>query len=49
MSPLSLSINGQAVQLQVPAHRLLVEVLRDRLALTGTHVGCDTCRPKAAM
>jgi aerobic carbon-monoxide dehydrogenase small subunit len=42
MSPLSLSINGQAVQLQVPAHRLLVEVLRDRLALTGTHVGCDT-------
>jgi carbon-monoxide dehydrogenase small subunit len=42
MSPLSLSINGQAVQLQVPSHRLLVEVLRDRLALTGTHIGCDT-------
>jgi carbon-monoxide dehydrogenase small subunit len=42
MSLLSLSINGRAVQLQVPSHRLLVEVLRDQLALTGTHVGCDT-------
>jgi aerobic carbon-monoxide dehydrogenase small subunit len=42
MSPLNLQVNGQAVQLQVEPHRLLVDVLRDHLSLTGTHVGCDT-------
>ena len=42
MSPLKLEVNGQAVQLQVDSHRLLVEVLREQLSLTGTHVGCDT-------
>jgi carbon-monoxide dehydrogenase small subunit len=35
-------VNGQAVQVQVEPQRLLVEVLREQLALTGTHVGCDT-------
>jgi carbon-monoxide dehydrogenase small subunit len=42
MSPLNLKVNGQSMKLQVAAHRLLVEVLRDQLGLTGTHVGCDT-------
>jgi aerobic carbon-monoxide dehydrogenase small subunit len=42
MSPLKMHVNGQAVQLQVDSHRLLVEVLREQLGLTGTHVGCDT-------
>ena len=42
MSPLSFEVNGKAVQLQVDPHRLLVEVLREQLQLTGTHVGCDT-------
>ena len=42
MSKLNLEVNGQAVQLQVDPHRLLVEVLREQLGLTGTHVGCDT-------
>jgi aerobic carbon-monoxide dehydrogenase small subunit len=42
MSPLNMQVNGQAVQLQVPSQRLLVEVLREPLGLTGTHVGCDT-------
>ena len=42
MSNLNLEVNGQAVQLQVDPHRLLVEVLREQLGLTGTHVGCDT-------
>ena len=42
MSNLNLEVNGQAVQLQVDSHRLLVEVLREQLGLTGTHVGCDT-------
>jgi carbon-monoxide dehydrogenase small subunit len=35
-------VNGQAVKVQVEPQRLLVEVLREQLALTGTHVGCDT-------
>ena len=42
MSSLNLEVNGRAVQLQVDSHRLLVEVLREQLGLTGTHVGCDT-------
>ena len=29
-------------ELDVPAHTLLVDVLREHLGLTGTHVGCDT-------
>ena len=42
MSSLNLTVNAQAAQLQVDSHRLLVEVLREQLGLTGTHVGCDT-------
>ena len=36
------TVNGQPVSVEVENRRLLVEVLRDELALTGTHVGCDT-------
>ncbi|OSZ70796.1 carbon monoxide dehydrogenase [Sphingomonas sp. IBVSS1] len=39
---IKLSINGQAHDVDVPAASLLVEVLRDTLGLTGTHIGCDT-------
>jgi len=42
MTSLTLQVNGQATSLQVDSHRLLVEVLREQLGLTGTHVGCDT-------
>jgi carbon-monoxide dehydrogenase small subunit len=42
MVSLTLQVNGQATSLQVDSHRLLVEVLREQLGLTGTHVGCDT-------
>jgi len=42
MSNLNLTVNGTATQLQVDSHRLLVDVLRDQMGLTGTHVGCDT-------
>ncbi|MBT9486403.1 MAG: (2Fe-2S)-binding protein [Rubrivivax sp.] len=41
-TPLSLTVNGQAVQASVDPATLLVELLRGPLALTGTHVGCDT-------
>jgi carbon-monoxide dehydrogenase small subunit len=39
---LSLKVNGTAHTLDVPANTLLVDVIREHLALTGTHVGCDT-------
>jgi len=39
---LSLKVNGKAVSLQVEPRTLLVQLLRDALRLTGTHVGCDT-------
>ena len=39
---IDLTINGQRHNLSVPAEMLLVELLRDQLGLTGTHIGCDT-------
>jgi len=36
------TVNGQQHSLQVEPRTLLVEVLREQLDLTGTHVGCDT-------
>jgi carbon-monoxide dehydrogenase small subunit len=41
---LKVTINGRAVQAEVEPQTLLVELLRERLALTGTHVGCDTAQ-----
>ena len=38
----TLTVNGASHSLDVPDNALLVEVLRERLGLTGTHVGCDT-------
>jgi len=38
----SLTVNGKRHQLDVEPRRLLVQVLREDLGLTGTHVGCDT-------
>jgi carbon-monoxide dehydrogenase small subunit len=35
-------VNGERHELQVEPRELLVYVLRDRLGLTGTNVGCDT-------
>jgi len=37
-----LTINGQDHEVEAPAAALLVEVLRDNLEMTGTHIGCDT-------
>jgi carbon-monoxide dehydrogenase small subunit len=38
---LALSVNGESHEVAVPARKLLVDVLRDDLGLTGTHVGCE--------
>ncbi|MEZ7816474.1 MAG: (2Fe-2S)-binding protein [Burkholderiaceae bacterium] len=37
-----LTVNGKPVQADVPDNTLLVQMIRDTLHLTGTHVGCDT-------
>jgi carbon-monoxide dehydrogenase small subunit len=39
---ISVDVNGELIEQEVPARRLLVHFLRDDLGLTGTHVGCDT-------
>jgi carbon-monoxide dehydrogenase small subunit len=39
---LSLTVNGKAEREDVDPRTLLVEFIRNDLALTGTHVGCDT-------
>ncbi len=36
------TVNGRAASVDVPPNTLLVHALREHLALTGTHVGCDT-------
>ena len=38
----SLTVNGEAVSADVEPRTLLVQMLRENLGLTGTHVGCDT-------
>ncbi len=41
MPPVRLTVNGRAVERDVPARRSLADFLRDDLGLTGTHVGCE--------
>jgi carbon-monoxide dehydrogenase small subunit len=38
----ALTVNGTRHELELEPRELLVQVLRDRLRLTGTNVGCDT-------
>jgi carbon-monoxide dehydrogenase small subunit len=40
----SLTVNGKAVSASVDPRTLLVQLLRENLQLTGTHVGCDTAQ-----
>ena len=42
MAVVSLKINGKKISKEVSDHTILSDFLRDKLALTGTHVGCDT-------
>jgi carbon-monoxide dehydrogenase small subunit len=42
MPAVSMTVNGKPVSGEVEARTLLVQFLRDKLGLTGTHVGCDT-------
>jgi aerobic carbon-monoxide dehydrogenase small subunit len=38
---ITLTVNGQACEAAVEPRRLLADVLREDLGLTGTHVGCE--------
>jgi carbon-monoxide dehydrogenase small subunit len=38
----SMTVNGRPVSAEVEPRTLLVQLLREQLSLTGTHVGCDT-------
>ena len=42
MTNVNLTLNGKAVSADVPNNTLLVSFIRENMALTGTHVGCDT-------
>jgi carbon-monoxide dehydrogenase small subunit len=42
MPQVTLTVNGKQHSVEVENRTLLVELLREKLALTGTHVGCDT-------
>ena len=42
MAAVSLTVNGKSVTADVDSRTLLVQLLREHLRLTGTHVGCDT-------
>src|SRR5499425_3172055 len=42
MAMIALRVNSKPESVDVEPRTLLVELLRDRLRLTGTHVGCDT-------
>ena len=42
MSEITMTVNGKAVSGAAEGRTLLSSFLRDTLALTGTHIGCDT-------
>ena len=42
MAVINISINKKKISKEAPDNMLLSDFLRDKLALTGTHVGCDT-------
>jgi aerobic carbon-monoxide dehydrogenase small subunit len=39
---ITVTVNGQEHSVEIESRLLLVHFLRERLGLTGTHVGCDT-------
>ena len=41
-TPITVTVNGEERSVEVEPRLLLVHLLREKLALTGTHVGCDT-------
>ena len=42
MPTVEMTVNGKRASAQVESRTLLVQFLREKLGLTGTHIGCDT-------
>lgn len=42
LTTINLTVNGQQRTVEADSRKLLVEVVREELALTGTHIGCAT-------
>tara|TARA_B100001245_G_scaffold222910_1_gene195379 strand:- start:282 stop:743 length:462 start_codon:yes stop_codon:yes gene_type:complete len=42
MALVNITVNGKKISKEISDNTLLSDFLRDGLALTGTHVGCDT-------
>jgi len=42
MQKISLEVNGKKVSREIEDSTLLSTLLREKLSLTGTHIGCDT-------
>ncbi|MCY4442944.1 MAG: (2Fe-2S)-binding protein [Deltaproteobacteria bacterium] len=40
--PIEFTLNGKPISVDAPAHRLLLDLLRDEIGLTGTKEGCGT-------
>jgi carbon-monoxide dehydrogenase small subunit len=40
--PISITVNGKKQEAEVEPRMLLAHFLREKLSLTGTHIGCDT-------
>jgi aerobic carbon-monoxide dehydrogenase small subunit len=49
LSTVELTVNGRSASSEIEDRTLLVELLRDKLGLTGTHVGCDTSQCGACL
>ncbi len=40
--PIEFTLNGKATSVEAPTHRLLLDLLRDEIGMTGTKEGCGT-------
>ena len=49
MPQVSMTVNGRPIKADVEGRTLLVQLLREKLGLTGTHVGCDTSQCSACV
>ena len=49
MVQVTMTVNGKSRTADVEGRTLLVDFLRDKLKLTGTHVGCDTSQCGACL
>ena len=49
MYDIDLKVNGRQTSVEVAGNTLLIDLLREQLGLTGTHLGCDTSQCGACL